>query len=265
VDDATRRQRARLFGLHPQDYDRVRPGYPEPLFDDLFRYARPAPAARLLEIGCGTGQATRSLLGRDVEMTCLEPSDTLSAIAQASFREATNVDILQIPFESLEAAPASFDVILAATSFHWLDPETRLDRCARLLRRGGTVAIVSNNHPGPHTGFFEDVQVCYDRHVPEWSSRRPTSANDGSQTDSFVADLGGDGRFTDVTVATYDWTLPLTAQEYGRLLHTFSDHVRLGESRLTALVEDIQALVDERYRGVVDRPYRSVLRLARRG
>ncbi len=45
-------------------YEAARPSYPNELFDDLVELARLEPGARLLEIGCATGTATRSLLER---------------------------------------------------------------------------------------------------------------------------------------------------------------------------------------------------------
>ena len=67
-------------------YERARPGYPEAVFDDLATLARlPAPA-RILEIGCGTGQATLPLARRGHAITCVELGASLAARAARSFR-----------------------------------------------------------------------------------------------------------------------------------------------------------------------------------
>ncbi len=39
-------------------YERARPGYPEKLFDDVVSLSGIPPNGWILEIGCGTGQAT---------------------------------------------------------------------------------------------------------------------------------------------------------------------------------------------------------------
>ena len=61
-----------------------------------------------------------------------------------------------------------------------------------------------------------------------------------------------------------DWAVDFSADDYVRLLHTFSDHIRLGRVRLAALTEDIRTVINGSYGGVVTRPYRSVLRMGRR-
>ena len=264
MDDATRLERARAFGANPADYDAARPGYPDGLFQALGSYAGLRDGARVLEIGCGTGQATRSLADLDIRLTALEPSAELAALARSNFAQRGNIQILTTDFESFEPTDP-FDLVLAATSFHWIDPDTRYAKAARLLRPGGALAIASNTHPPPYTGFFEAVQACYDRHVPEWAARRqPDFSWDRGQTDSYEEELRADPRFADVRVHRFDWQARFTAEGYARLLHTFSDHIRLGPDRLAALVADIGRLIDEEYDGAVRRPYRSVLRLARR-
>ena len=265
MDETTREERARAFGVNSKDYDAVRPGYPDQLFADLLDYAALREGARVLEIGCGTGQATRSLVDRAIDLTCLEPSETLSDLARVTFADRPNVEILTTRFEAFDSPEHDFDLVLAATSFHWLDPETRMARCALLLRPGGTLAVFSNTHPAPYTGFFEEVQRCYARHVPEWPD--PTKATPSSDlgvtalpTDEFLKD----GLFTDVCVHSCDWAVDFSADDYVRLLHTFSDHIRLGRVRLADLTEDIRTVINGSYGGVVTRPYRSVLRMGRR-
>ena len=79
-------------------------------------------------------------------------------------------------------------------------------------------------------------------------------------TDEFLKD----GLFTDVCVHSCDWAVDFSADDYVRLLHTFSDHIRLGRLRLADLTADIRTVINGSYGGVVTRPYRSVLRMGRR-
>jgi SAM-dependent methyltransferase len=53
-------------------YDRARPNYPEQLFDDLFVLGDLEPGTRVVEIGCGTGQASRPLARRGCRLACVE-------------------------------------------------------------------------------------------------------------------------------------------------------------------------------------------------
>jgi len=68
-------------------------------------------------------------------------------------------------FDRWDATESGFDVVFAATAFHWLDPVTKFDRTAELLRPGGVLATVTTEHiAGGTAQFFRDVQVCYKRY-----------------------------------------------------------------------------------------------------
>ena len=76
-----------------QLYDRARPGYPAALFDDIIYYAALPAGARILEVGCGTGQATLPLAQRGYAIDCLEPGAQMAAIARANLANFPNVTV----------------------------------------------------------------------------------------------------------------------------------------------------------------------------
>ena len=264
MDRETREARARTFGVNPRDYDAVRPGYPDELFSDLLAFAELGCGAQVLEIGCGTGQATRFLADLDVDLTCLEPGGPLCALARQNLAEHANVRCLNVEFEAFASPRDAFELIFAATSFHWIDPDVRMPKCAQLLAPGGTLAVFSSTHPAPYTGFFSEVQELYDRHVPEWTRpRKPESSRHVNVTQEPDEGVLNDENFSDAVYRSYDWSCDFSADDYVRLLRTFSDHIRLGEERLAGLAEDIRKFIEERYGGYVTRPYRSVLHMAK--
>jgi SAM-dependent methyltransferase len=232
---------------------------------DLIAFTQLPAAAQVLEIGCGTGQATRSLVDRDIQLTCLEPSEPLRTLAEAHFASYANVRFSAESFEEYKHSGDAFHLIFAATSFHWLDPKVRMGKCADLLLPGGTLAMFSNSHPQPYTGFFSAVQEIYDRHVPEWSSpQKPGEKIEDQAKKPPAKHPLQDENFTIPVSSTYDWSVDLSADDYVRLLRTFSDHIRLGEDRLRGLTDDIRGLIKENYGGQVTRPYRSELYMAKR-
>jgi SAM-dependent methyltransferase len=264
MDPTTRIARARSFKESAPDYDAVRPGYPQELFVDLLDFAQPPGSAEVLEIGCGTGQATRSLVDLDLELTCLEPSASLCKLAQAHFSSFKNVRFFVASFEEYEHSPSAFNLIFAATSFHWLDPNVRLTKCADLLVSGGALAVFSSTHPQPYTEFFAEVQEVYDRHVPEWARPQEPGASADDPMLRPADSVLRDDRFSEAVISSYNWSVNFSTAEYLRLLRTFSDHIRLGEDRLRGLTDDIGKLIDARYEGRVTRPYATVLHMARR-
>ena len=144
------------FDSEAERYDRARPGYPDELFDDMAELTSLGRGARILEIGPGTGQATRSLLARGYHVTAIEPGERLAAVLR---RKTAGLlcEVHVTRFEDWPLPAEPFDAVFAATSFHWLDAATRLECIAAVLRPGGALVIVDTAHvaggtsasPGP--------------------------------------------------------------------------------------------------------------------
>src|SRR5919199_3659463 len=103
-------------------YDQVRPGYPERLFDDVVALSGIPPQGRILEIGCGTGQATLPFARRGYQIQCVELGASMAAVARQNLMDYPAVDFWVGAFESWPVESAAFDLAIAATAFHWIDP-----------------------------------------------------------------------------------------------------------------------------------------------
>jgi protein-L-isoaspartate O-methyltransferase len=80
VEDAWRRRDLSAgFDEAAEVYQRTRPVCPPQLFDDLIGLAGLSPGNRVVEIGCGTGQATVPLAERAMAVTAVEPGPNLAA------------------------------------------------------------------------------------------------------------------------------------------------------------------------------------------
>src|SRR5919198_4251645 len=123
---AERRRLRVTFEEVPELYDRARPLYPPTLFDDLVAYAGLAAGSRVLEIGCGTGQATLPLAERGLEIVCVELGEGLAAVARRTLARFADVEVVHASFEEWEPEPRAerFDAVVAFTAFHWVDPES---------------------------------------------------------------------------------------------------------------------------------------------
>jgi SAM-dependent methyltransferase len=122
-------------------YDRSRPSYPDALIGDVLTFAQVAKGGKVLEIGCGTGQATTSFAPHDLQLVCLEPGPSLARIARERLRSFENVEVICQTFEAWAAAPSALDLIFSATAFHWVRRDVRFVKAARALRPGGTLAV----------------------------------------------------------------------------------------------------------------------------
>lgn len=146
-------ERAASFERGAADYHRLRPAFPERLFDDLVACAGNRMAGRILEVGAGTGLATLPLARRGAAVEVIEPSaDMLRVLGERLRAEglAGRVILRRATFEEVDEAER-YDVVIAAQSFHWADPGTRWDRLAALLDSAGIAFLFWNGWRLDHT------------------------------------------------------------------------------------------------------------------
>jgi SAM-dependent methyltransferase len=139
-----RRDLSQVFDEVPELYDRVRPGYPDELFADLVAITGMNIRSSVLEVGCGTGQATRSLAALGCSVTAVEPGAGMAALTRQRFAACDNVEVEDSTFEKWDDAGRRFDVLVAASSWHWIDPAIGWRRAHDLLLPGGWMALFGN-------------------------------------------------------------------------------------------------------------------------
>ena len=256
---------ATTFDTVAELYERVRPRYPAVLFDDLALSAGLAPGARVLEIGAGTGQATRGLLERGWNVVALEPGRELAAVARRVLAGRGDVEVVVSPFEAWEPRGREpFDLVLAATSWHWLDQRTAFSRAADLLRPGGSLAIVATEHVAPPDGddFFRVVERVYDEVGMGDGRGGPVPAEQVPAPD--VAAMAASGRFGPPVVHRYVTSREHTAEEYLALLSTYSGHIAATPQQRATLFAGIRELIAARPSGTVRKHELNLLQVARR-
>jgi SAM-dependent methyltransferase len=247
----------------PGLYDRVRPGYPEALYDDLARLAGLRPGSRVLELGCGTGQATVPLARRGFEVVAVELGAGLAEVARRKLAAFPAVQVVNAAFEAWPLPAEPFDAVFAATSFHWIDPAVRVSKSAEALRPGGALAVVSTHHvAGGDERFFADAQRCYERWDPETPGgvRLPAAADVPEDREEVEAS----GRFGRMAFRRYERELTYTAREYRDLLLSYSGHRAMEADAQHALLSCITKLIDERYGGQIAKRYMNELAVAYR-
>ena len=261
------RERLRTtFNSAARLYHQARPEYPAALYDELVRLAGLGPGDRLLEVGCATGKATIPLARRGFPVTCIEIGDDLAAEARHNLAGFPGVSIVNGGFESWAPTPgqSDFALVFAATAWHWIDPAVRYRKAWELLRPGGHLAFWSATHVVPASGdpFFREIQDVYDEigeGLPgEWTFLEPADLPDER------AEIEESGLFTGVAVRRFDWEIVYTAEEYIRLLDTFSGHIDMAQWQRDRLYGEIRRRLAERPGGRLRRHWGAVLHVARR-
>lgn len=244
-------------------YQDARPGYPEVLFDRLVQLTGVGPDARVLEVGAGPGKATLPLLQRGLQVTAIEPAPALAARARINVAQHC-AKVVQVRFEDWPGPWGVFDLVVAATSWHWVDPNRRYRLAAEVLRPGGHLATWSASHVFPPGGdsFFEEIQEVYEAigEADPPGTPRPAPGELPEQTEEIEAS----GLFEVVAVEHLDWTVDYDTEDYIRLLRTFSGHIAAPAEDRERLFSEIRRRLAQRSDGRLRRGWGAALHVARR-
>jgi SAM-dependent methyltransferase len=232
-------------------YNAARPGYPPTLVDDLMELAGMNQGHRVLEIGPGTGQLTVPLAERGLSLIGVELGTNMARIARRNLSSFTNVEVVVADFDTWALPVEPFDLVVAATAFHWLDPATRLERCAKALRSGGILAILET-HWGVsdrEDSFWTDSQSCYSKWDPDYDSEiRPVTLRDLPLKRT---DIANSPIFELVAHRRYHCDRRYDAVQYCNLLGTFSNIRALTETARMGFLACVQDLINKRFGGYI--------------
>ena len=261
--DDERERLAATFDRAAELYQRARPEYPSELYDHLVGTTGLSAGARLLEVGCATGKATRPLAQRGFRITCIEPGAALAAAARASLA-GFDVEVVEARFEDWAPAGEPFALVFAATAWHWVDPAVRYRRAAEALEPRGYLGLWGAGHVIPHDGdpFFEELQDVYDEIgeslPPDATLQRPQELDDDREA------IEASGLFEVVDITQYDWETVCDAEGYIDLLNTFSGHIAMQEWQRDRLYGEVRRRLAQRPDGLLRRHWGAVLQVARR-
>jgi SAM-dependent methyltransferase len=252
------------FDMVAEPYHRIRPGYPAGLFEDLAIETGLGAGAMVVEIGAGTGQATRRLLERGWSVTALEPGPALAAVARRTLTGVGDLDVVVAPFEQWQRNGRRYDLIVAATAWHWLDAHVAYRKAAETLRHGGHLAIVATDHVLPSDGdeLFRDIQHAYEQ-VGMGDGQGGPEPPEAIQAPDVEA-IASSGLFATPTVHRYLRSRSYTTDEYLTLLSTYSNHIAARPEQRNTLFTRIRDLIEARPSATIRKHYLNTLQVARR-
>ncbi|MEV4621404.1 class I SAM-dependent methyltransferase [Asanoa sp. NPDC049573] len=246
---------ARVFGDVADEYDRIRPGYPPALVDDVLDYARlgDAPA---IEIGAGTGKATVAFAQRGVAITAVEPDEKMAAVLT---RRVPDVAVVTSSLEEYRPT-RRYGLLYSAQAWHWTDPAGRWERAANALAPGGALALFWNMDRPADPDVTAVVLAAHRRHAPHIVPNFTPSDEAELRTSWPGTELGAHAEFGDLAERLYRWNRPMSAADYVALLATRSDYLLLDRDAHARLFRDVEDSLGDR----VDLCVETALYLARR-
>jgi SAM-dependent methyltransferase len=263
-----RRDLGQVFNEVPELYDRVRPAYPDELFANLVAITGMSERSLVLEVGCGTGQATRSLAALGCTVTAVEAGAAMAGLARQRLATFSNVEVETSPFEEWDDRGRRFDVLAAAAAWHWINPSIGWSKAHDLLKPGGWMALLGNvvvRRSGEPEVYAEtaDLHARYAPGNPDWG--HPPFEEEVCATDEgwgLVSDPGD--LFGPTVVRWYPTVQWFDGGGFADLLRSTSLYRRLDrdirEPLLDAIAERIRTQMGDR----ASRRYLSVLRVGQR-
>lgn len=252
----------RNFDNQAADYDDARPEYPAALYADLLRYQPLGPASRALEIGLGTGKAAGPILSTGCRLDAIEPGGSLLSLARERLGTPDNLALHETTLQDFACDDGVFDLVYAATAFHWIPEEYGYKRVLGLLRPGGAFARFAY-HAGPDRGRVEltaEVYSLYRRFMHGGKGEyRPLTPADGPRLLALPESYG----FVETEFCLYEFTKDFTAEAYMGLLRTYPDHMALDEASKDGLFTGIYEAI-QRHGGVMTVYYTVDMELGRK-
>ncbi|MFD6284812.1 class I SAM-dependent methyltransferase [Streptomyces sp. NPDC060205] len=233
------RRMAESFGVDAQRYDQARPGYPDAL---VTRIVAASPGPDVLDVGCGTGIAARQFQAAGCTVLGIEPDARMADVARG---RGLRVEVAA--FEAWQPADRAFDAVVAAQSWHWVQPVAGVVKAARVLRPGGRLAIFGHVYEPP-AEVAEPFAAAYRKVAPDspftgQPARRPIDFYQSGYA-KFADAIRETGQFDAPEQWRYDWEHPYTRDQWLDLLPTTGGLTRLRPDQLARILDAVGAAID---------------------
>ncbi|HEV2412756.1 MAG TPA: class I SAM-dependent methyltransferase [Candidatus Saccharimonadales bacterium] len=236
-------------------YDKMRPGYPKEVFTKLQAITGLNQGSHILEIGCGSGQATRSLVDITRHIVCVDPGENLLAVARVKFPDLTFVNST---FEDY-VTDERYNLIISATAWHWVNPKVAYKKAHELLKDDGYLAVLRNDHiETDPDAFHNKADFIYKRYS------NPDVMGDDQKVTDDQAVLLENQYFHVVETVGFPWEQTYTIDEYIALRNTYSDHRTMDRDKRLELEKELRDFAHRHYNDKITKHYVAVLFLARK-
>ncbi|MER5386531.1 class I SAM-dependent methyltransferase [Streptomyces sp. NPDC002688] len=234
------RQTAESFGSDAERYDRARPRSPEALVE---RIVSGSPGPDVLDVGCGTGIAARQFRAAGCTVLGVDPDARMADVAR---RLGTEVEVAA--FETWDPAGRGFDAVVAAQSWHWVDPVAGAAMAKRVLRPFGRFAAFWHVFPMP-SRVAEAVATACRRTMPDspfdfGALTKPSVDAYQPMLTKAAEEMRGVGGFEEPEEWSFSWEWSHTRETWLDVMPTLGPLTRLPADASASVLEEVGAAVD---------------------
>jgi SAM-dependent methyltransferase len=259
--DWLRTEARRLYGTDPLGYEAGRPEYPERVYQVLRERCGLGPGCRVLEIGPGTGRVTQRALDLGASVVAIEPDAALAAYLANRFG-AKRLQVVRGLFEDAPLEENGFDLAMSAMSFHWVDQEVGLSKLGRVIRPGGWAAVwwTVFGDPARADAFHERTKYLLEGDIG------PVAVDLTFELDieQRRLDLSQRAGLVDVEAELIQWTARMGATEVRALYASMIRILRQPQLEQQRVLDELVAITNGEFNGIVQRPFVTALYTARR-
>jgi SAM-dependent methyltransferase len=229
---------AESFGSNAERYDRTRPSYPDALVD---RIVAASPGPDVLDVGCGTGIATRQFIAAGCRVLGIDPDVRMAELARDR-----GVEVEIAKFEAWDPKGRQFDAVIAAQAWHWVDPVAGSAKAAQVLLPGGRLAVFWNGMQPPPDLFraFGEVYGRVQTGLPFNPYARPVLDSYLIMSGTAADGMRQAGAFAEPEQWRFDWDHVYSRDELLEQVPTLGGHSQIPSERLRELLDGMGAAID---------------------
>jgi len=240
------------FTRNARLYNEMRPKYDRSILDNIKKYVKLDETSEILEIGCGTGQATELFIPTKAKIHCIDIGKELIKICNHKYSKYDNIEFEVFQYEEYQSQ-LKFDLVFSATAYHWVKQPASDKKTYEILKDDGVFALFRNYHINKNSYFYEDSQSIYEEYMGK--KRNIESINYGIMNKEL---------FSIVCDYEYYWDSYYSTEDYISLLSTYSDHIALEPDKRYYLFEKLSELINNKYHGKVHKEYLTKLEIGKK-
>jgi len=242
-------------------YDKYRPSYPDEMIDFIINKTGISKESKIVEIGAGSGKATKLFAQKSLSMFCIEPGENLVKLGKKNFENHIGIEYHKARFEEWNCPEEAFDLAISAQAFHWVPKPIGYQKCAQTLKSGGFIGLFWNHYMESTNQVDKELLELADKYGSIPLFYLMSDDNSEKRIAFNINSIESSDYFKNVAIHKYPWEQTYTAEEYLGFLKTGNGYLSLNENERAYVEKEVIDIIN-RHGGTLTRTYICVLYLA---